>query len=162
MAGKFKPSRTAEKHKGYYGNEPVKAAEGTGGTHMAKAGMKPAIRMPCRECPLRRDSAPGFLGGYTPEMYIEVLHSAASIACHESEGFHTQELDKQRHCTGVAAYRANVGHIASTVYQHPRLGAVVVPTAAHRSTQVIGHDDEHYFASPEEFVTHHAPGQKKP
>jgi len=153
---KFKPSRPAEKQRGYYGNKPVKAEQGTGGLATAPEPMKPACATPCVECPLRRDSAPGYLGGYTPEMYVEVLHSPASLACHSSPGFHEGDIGRQRHCTGVAAYRANVGYIASV----PVPGLGLIPTAAHESTQLIGHDEENYFASAAEFVAHHKPGQE--
>jgi hypothetical protein len=146
----LRPSKTGAEHKGYYGNQPVKAEEGIGGLRTVQKGMRDPAPTPCRECPLRRDSASGYLGGYTPEMYIEVLHSPASLACHCSPGFHEGTIETQRHCTGVAAYRANVGHIA-------QVGGL--PTGAHRATQIIGADTETYFASPEEFIAHHKPGQ---
>lgn len=117
--------------------------------------MKPAVKLPCVECPLRRDSAPGYLGGYTPEMYLEVMFSPASIACHSSPGFHEGEVGKQHHCTGVAAFRANVGWIASVEHN-----GVMMPTYAHQSTREIGSDTEHYFASAQEFYDHHKKGQE--
>jgi hypothetical protein len=137
--------------KGYYGNKPVKAEQGTGGIHIAPARMQDPLPVPCVECPLRRDSAPGYLGGYTPEMYVEVLHSPASLACHSSPGFHEGDIGRQRHCTGVAAYRANVGHIAQVNG---------IQTAAHNATRQIGTDTETYFASAAEFCAHHKPGQE--
>jgi hypothetical protein len=154
MQPKFKPSVPGEKHKGYYGNKPIKKDEGTGGVIATRRGMQEALPSPCVECPLRRDSAPGYLGGYTPEMYIEVLHSPASLACHRSQGFHEGVIETQRHCTGVAAYRANVGHVCMA---HTPAGIIV--TNAHDSTVLIGEDHEHYFSSPEEFVEHHRKGQ---
>lgn len=123
-------------------------------------GMQRAIKSPCVECPFRRDAAPGYLGGYTPEMYLDAVFSPASLACHNSHGFHTGDIEKQRLCTGLAAFRANTGWIASVTLETP-LGPFTVPSAAHASTQYIGHDEEHYFATPEEFIAHHAPGQKK-
>lgn len=153
---KIKPSRPGHKQRGYYGNRPVKAEQGTGGIALTEEHMQHACPVPCVECPLRRDSAPGYLGGYTPEMYLEVLHSPASIACHSSPGFHEGDIGRQRHCTGVAAYRANVGWIASI--RHPDM-PMLVPTLAHESTRLIGHDEETYFASAQEFVDHHRPGQ---
>lgn len=152
--GQFRPSVPGEKHRGYYGAKPIKKEEGTGGLKSSPAAMKPALRAPCVECPLRRDSAPGYLGGYTPEMYLEILHSPASIACHSSKGFHEGVIETQAHCTGVAAYRANVGHICSVPTEHG-----LVPTSAHLSTQLIGSDTEHYFATPQEFYDHHIEGQ---
>lgn len=138
------------KSQGYYGAKPIKAAEGTGGLKIAPASMQPPLRTPCKECPLRRDSQPGYLGGYTPAMYIEVLHSPASLACHSSKGFHEGVLETQRHCTGVAAFRANVGHECTF------LG---YPTKAQEAVDLIGPDRETYFATDDEFVEHHQKGQ---
>lgn len=130
--------------------------EDTGGVLATPRRMQRAIKTPCAECPLRRDSVPGYLGGYSPEMYLEVLHGPASLACHSSPGFHEGVIETQRVCTGVAAYRANVGHVC--IANVPGHGPVV--TAAQESTDFIGPDAEHYFASPEEFYNHHKPGQK--
>lgn len=152
---KLRPSLPAEKHKGYYGNKPVKAEEGTGGVKMHAKGMQRAIKVPCVECPYRRDSAPGYLGGYTPEMYMEATFSPVSLACHKSKGFHEGEIESQRVCTGLAAFRANTGYIASL----PMPNGGCAPSHAHESTQFVGHDEEVYFATPDEFIAHHGPGQ---
>lgn len=123
----------------------------TGMIRRARAAMKLAAKAPCAECPLRRDSAAGHLGGYSPAMYIEVLHGPASLACHSSKGFAIGDVGEQRHCTGVAAFRANVGHVAQ-IDGHE--------TGAHRSTLAIGEDRETYFATDAEFVAHHSKGQR--
>jgi hypothetical protein len=157
MSRKLRPSTPGHKQKGYYGNQPIKEAEGHGGVVTVRKGMQRAIKTPCVECPFRRDSAPGYLGGYTPEMYMEATFSPASLACHRSPGFHEGEIEKQRVCTGLAAFRANTGFIASV--PHPQGG--LVSSAAHESTQFVGSDAETYFASPEEFIAHHKPGQKR-
>jgi hypothetical protein len=149
--------KKARKPKCKHGNRPTKAKEGTGGIVAVRAHMQEASKTPCVECPLRRDSVPGYLGGYTPEMYVEMLHGPASVACHKSPGFQERQIERQRHCTGVAAYRANVGHI--TIALHPVAGYVV--TSAHDSTVLVGEDRENYFASPLEFVRHHIKGQKE-
>lgn len=117
----------------------------TGGMQRVAKGMKVARKASCAECPLRRDSIAGYLGGYSPEMYLDVLHGDASLACHSSKGFHQGTIETQHVCTGVAAYRANVGHVCFST--------------AHDSTVAIGEDREHYFGSPSEFHDHHAPGQ---
>lgn len=101
-----------------------------------------ARKDPCRECPLRRDSAAGYLGGYSVENYLHILHGDADIACHMSPGFHERDLSQQRSCTGVAAYRANVAKI-------PR-----GPHAA-ESVRLVGPDRERFFATPAEFAAHH-------
>jgi hypothetical protein len=139
-----------QKPVGIYDNSTVKEATGTGGIMLVRKGMQLALPVPCVECPLRRDSAPGYLGGYTPEMYVEILHGPASIACHCSPGFHEGVIPLQRHCTGVAAFRANVGHVCE-------VGGHL--SAAHNSTVSVGPDRDLFFASDEEFVAHHKPGQ---
>ena len=102
-------------------------------------GLEPTAK-PCRECPLRKDSLPGYLGGYTAEQYIQILHSDAAIACHLSPGF-PHDHSQQRHCTGVCGYRANVGKM-------PR-----GPDAA-LAVQSVGKSDQ-FFGSPQEFTEHH-------
>jgi hypothetical protein len=149
MTSKLRPAATPEQHLGYYGNKPIKSDVGFGGFIRTKDHMKPPAKIPCRECPLRRDAAPGFLGGYTPEMYIAVLHSPASLACHCSKGFHTGEIGKQRHCTGVAGYRANVGI----------LRGAAADTATRAMENYPRDLTEDFFSSPEEFYAHHKPGQ---
>lgn len=138
------------KAQGYFGRKPIKQSEGNGGLKVASVPMGSPLRQPCKECPLRRDSKPGYLGGYTPEMYIEILHSPASIACHSSPGFHEGDISRQRACTGVAAFRANVGHICE---YHGHV------THAQLATEIIGEDRERFFATDDEFVAHHKPGQ---
>lgn len=140
-----------QKPVGIYDNSTVKAASGTGGLMRVAKSMKQALPAPCVECPLRRDSASGYLGGYTPQMYLDILHSPASIACHCSPGFHQGDIPRQRHCTGVAAFRANVGYVAKINGQE---------SVAHESTVFVGPDTETYFATDEEFVAHHKPGQR--
>lgn len=96
----------------------------------------------CRECPMRRNSIAGYLGGYSVENYLAILHSDAEIACHMSPGFHTREREKQRGCTGVSAYRANVSKM-------PR------GDHARESVELIGPNREDFFATPQEFADHH-------
>ena len=114
----------------------------TGGIVIVKGSMQPPAKVACAECPLRKDSHPGYLGGYTPEMYVEVLHSPASIACHLAN---TGLADDQRHCVGVCAYRANVGYVPAIFG---------VPTLAANATKVVGKDSQ-FFESAEEFSKHH-------
>lgn len=139
--------------KGYYGNEHIK--DDNGGLAITSATMQRAIKKPCNECPLRRGCAPGHLGGYSPEMYRDVLYSPASLACHRSPGFHEGDIGRQRHCTGVAAFRANVGYISSI----RRPDGSVMQSIAHDSTKLVGHDEVTYFATYEEFHAHHKEAQ---
>lgn len=114
-----------------------------GAAYLTTRSMQPPAKTACAECPLRRDSKPGYLGGYTPEMFVEYLHSPASVACHLTGP--GGPVEEQRHCVGACAYRANVGHVPSV------LG---VPTAAQTAIEAVGKDPQ-FFQSPEEFLHHH-------
>lgn len=105
-----------------------------------RLGNFPAKR-PCAECPLRRVSEPGELGGYEPFQYTDILHGPASIACHMSKGFATGDLEAQRHCCGVAHYRANNG--------------VVAWGGAGDAVARAGENRDAVFANPQEFLDHH-------
>jgi hypothetical protein len=147
---KIRASKTAEENKGYYGVEPVMEKEGMGETRVVKERMKAPAQLPCRECPLRQDSAPGFLGGYTPEMYLTLLHGRASVACHCSKGFHSKDISQQRHCTGVVGYRANQ--------------QILTRTAADEATRELADSyprnlREDFFTSMPDFYYHHKPAQ---
>lgn len=143
----MKPARTPTCE---HGNRHTK--ESLGGIHAVPGRMGPAAPALCVECPLRRDSTPGYLGGYSPEMYLEAMRSGVSIACHMSPGFNANDIATQRHCTGVAAFRANTGVVAM-VDGHL--------TVAHESTVAIGNTSlvSFVFASEDDFVAHHKPGQ---
>jgi hypothetical protein len=104
-------------------------------------GHLPA-RKPCVECPLSRTSTPGYLGGYTPQQYIDVLHEIGDIACHLSPGFPNNRAE-QRSCTGVAMFRANVGVVA-------------LANNARAAVNHVGADTEAAFASDAEFLAHHS------
>ncbi len=54
---------------------------------------------PCSDCPFRRDSLPGWLGGNTPLDFVRMAHSETSYRCHAKIG---------PHCAGLAIFRANV------------------------------------------------------
>ncbi|TSP14013.1 hypothetical protein [Cupriavidus campinensis] len=118
-----------------------------GGLHYTTARMGLPTGVPCVECPARRDSKPGYLGGYSAEMYLSVMHSPASIACHLSPGFQEGDIARQNHCTGVAIYRANVGHFCGS--------------SADFATLKAGRNVAAVFASPEEFFNHHNGHQVK-
>jgi hypothetical protein len=145
-----------------HGNRHTKA--NNGGIITTEKAMQVCAPTVCAECPFRKDSTPGYLGGYTPEMYMEVTFSPASIACHKylNRGL---ELDQQKHCTGLSAFRAQNGHIASVIVPMAVPGKeefvvnMVTPTLAHESTQKIGSHPDLILETPEDFIEHHKKGQ---
>ncbi len=84
---------------------------------------------PCSDCPWRRTSLNGWLGGSTIGDWIQVAHSDRRIACHVIEN---------QQCAGAAIYRANVGKL-------PRGRTIIV----------LKKDMNAVFATPAEFAEHH-------
>lgn len=62
------------------------------------APTKKQLTKACSDCPLRRDSLRGWLGGSTPEEYARLCHSDAVVECHVHAG---------SRCAGLAIYRKN-------------------------------------------------------
>lgn len=56
-------------------------------------------KAPCSDCPFRRDSLPGWLGGSTSAQYAKLACSDEIILCHTVIG---------PQCAGAAIYRANI------------------------------------------------------
>jgi len=74
--------------------------------------MKPPCGKPCKECPWRRESVPGWLGPHPAKDWVALAHSDAQIACHLTIPEDTPEdgsdLDQMTTCSGAAIFRANV------------------------------------------------------
>lgn len=86
-------------------------------------------RVPCSDCPFRRNSLPGWLGTQSPEQFIQRAHGEYTYNCH---------VINNQQCAGMAVYRANV-------CKKPRYeGALTLP----KNPVVV-------FASPKEFLEHH-------
>lgn len=84
----------------------------------------------CAECPWRRASAPGWLGGrITADGWIQIALSDQAVPCHTRDGIH---------CKGLSIFRRNIGKL-------PRDASI--PTSEP--------DRERIFAMPSEFLEHH-------
>jgi hypothetical protein len=56
-------------------------------------------KTPCSDCPFRRDSMPGWLGGNTPEYFMQMANSDFPYSCHTKIG---------PQCAGMAVFRSNI------------------------------------------------------
>lgn len=94
---------------------------------------------PCKECPFRRQSVPGWLGCNPngevakAEEYIHIAHSDTTLPCH---------LNPQTDCKGLRIYRRHVHKIP----RDPAAAALVVNTQT---------DTAEVFCTPAEFISHH-------
>jgi hypothetical protein len=85
---------------------------------------------PCGDCPWRRDSLAGWLGGLDVMTWLRGAHGDEQIECHTRTG---------AQCAGAAIYRANVCKMS-------------------RDPQVLRlqADRARVFATPQEFKEHHS------
>lgn len=86
---------------------------------------------PCSDCPWRRDSLSGWLGGATPDAWLATAHSDTYVPCHT--------VGNQQ-CAGVAVYRRNT-------CKHVEPPLLTLPA-----------DKTAVFAWRDEFTTHHSRG----
>lgn len=86
-------------------------------------------KVPCSDCPWRRDSLPGWLGGETVKDFVNMAHGEVQYNCH---------VIVNQQCAGMAVYRANVAKRCHD------------PKTLH-----LPKDKETVFATPFEFVEHH-------
>jgi hypothetical protein len=100
------------------------------------------MQVPCDNCPWRKNSKPGYLGGSHPLTYIGQAQGPFVLPCHkacnfEDPGWRAKTIST-RQCAGAAIYRANVG-------------------VAYRLPGTIHHlpPSKEVFGSPEEFLSHH-------
>lgn len=62
-------------------------------------------KTPCNECPWRKTSAQGYLGGYTPEWYADVVQENQIPSCHLND--RGPENPNTAYCVGALHTAAN-------------------------------------------------------
>lgn len=107
----------------------------------------PATAAPCNDCPWRRNAKPGWLGPHTAEEWIAQVHSDTPIACHKTIletdglGYGDWEHPAMRQCRGAAIFRRNVAK-----------------TPKNPNITTGPEDEEHVFATNQEFIDYHTRG----
>ena len=56
----------------------------------------PNMKTPCKNCPFRKDSAPGWLG---EERITEILNQS-SFVCHKTVDYENNSLEQRKQCAG--------------------------------------------------------------
>lgn len=62
-------------------------------------------KTPCNECPWRKDSVQGYLGGYDPQWYADVVQDNQVPSCHLRD--HGPENPETAYCVGALHTAAN-------------------------------------------------------
>jgi hypothetical protein len=105
--------------------------------------MNDQRKKPCKECPFRRKSAPGWLGRDTPEGFITTAMADHPMPCHlevdyEQKDWRTQAASAPL-CAGALIFFANTCKLSRDP-ERPRLKP----------------DRANVFNNPREFIEHHA------
>lgn len=61
---------------------------------------------PCRECPFRKESLPGYLGGFTVAQVIQAAVNETDFICHTTR---EKDYDSQVQCAGRLLFASKVG-----------------------------------------------------
>jgi hypothetical protein len=102
---------------------------------------------PCKECPFRRKSAPGWLGASTPEEFIATTRSEHPMPCHcaidyEKKDWETEQYPDAPLCAGSLVFLKN--HCIAP--RNPELADAV---------RAVEADAETVFQWSHEFIEHH-------
>lgn len=102
--------------------------------------MRLRHKTPCSECPWRRASLPGWLGGYEPQQFVQQIQfDGPPLPCHKS---FDRSGKANAVCAGAAIFAKNSCKLPAT-----KLGL-----EAYRQVE---RDHESVFTRPQEFLDHH-------
>lgn len=89
-------------------------------------------KRPCGQCPFRKDSAKGYLGGFTVEQTLEVAKSEQEFQCHK-----TRETDNTKECVGRLLFATKT----CKSFKDPELEALRLHAKETNSTEnILGFD----------------------
>lgn len=102
----------------------------------------PQHSKPCRECPFRRKSMPGYVGMDTPDGFLATTMADHRMPCHLKVDYESETWESDQHaapeCAGAATFFANL-----------------CKRSRDPNRMRIPADCVNVFARPEEFLAHH-------
>lgn len=108
--------------------------------------FRPVQKEPCKQCPFRRKSMPGWLGANSPEEMVNGIMSEVPLPCHSTIDYRKRDWAEKwfarkigKLCMGARIFSANCA-------KKPR------PTSL---LPVVEQNTELVFTTPQEFVAHH-------
>lgn len=108
--------------------------------------MKLHHKVPCKECPWRKDSLQGYLGGWGAERYADAVAQNEIPACHNRD--HGPESDETAFCVGALQCGKNAAIL-------PRRAA----GDAIAAREVVGGNPD-VFRHPADFYRYHTHGKE--
>lgn len=106
--------------------------------------MKLKHKKPCAECPWRKNSPAGWLGGHSAYYYADAVTANEVPACHLQD--HGPDSDDTAMCAGALSVAAN-----ACIQPHKTIGGVEARDIVGRSSDT--------FAHPKMFYEHHEEGK---
>lgn len=104
--------------------------------------MKDNLKHPCKECPFRKTSFKGWLGGLTAQETQSYVLNEADFACHMTRK--KKHLDKMSRCKGSQIFLI---HHCKAPWKNKHL------VAALNQTKKEGHNLDDYLGF--DFIKHH-------
>lgn len=104
------------------------------------------LTQPCKECPWRRDSYPGYLGASDPIDFLQLEETEAHMPCHLTVDYERSDWKEQvsqaPQCAGRAIYLSNR-----------------CKSPLNKDLLKLPADPEAVFSFPQEFAEHHSRGK---
>ena len=104
--------------------------------------MKNNLTKPCNECPFRKDSLKGWLGGETAQSTFDMVKSETDFACHKTRSKKPTEMSR---CRGFLLFTRKIAKI-------PKYN-----TELHKAVMAIDYKtaSESDILSLPDFIKHH-------
>ena len=102
---------------------------------------------PCKSCPFRRESLPGYLGAWTAQEFLDATLYERPMECHETVDY--RKLNWQGDQMANAALCAGALTFMRNVVKRPRDPVLAAAVDASQA------DRELVFANRNEFMAHH-------
>lgn len=106
-------------------------------------------KTPCLECPWRRESLPGWLGGYEAEWFAERVRAAHPINCHMALD------DGKSHTLSEGVILETYPLCAGALITQRNMCAVPRDPVMREAVASVERDTETVFFHPSEFINHH-------
>lgn len=93
---------------------------------------------PCRECPWRRESAPGWLGGHPAKEFVSAVFADEPVACHLTVKEDGAPSNTEAYCAGALIFARNI-----------------CKKSRDRGRPELPRNFVDVFSTPKEFLEHH-------
>lgn len=124
----------------------------------ATAAPRRVCPKPCKACPFKRTSWPGYLGDDTPQGFIEKTENGVAMPCHLTVDYETPDWKERAEqaplCSGALTFLANSCKLPfAAEWMHQWLQDDIAQVLV--ALKEIKPDHETVFSHKQEFLQHH-------